>query len=73
MKNLVRLVVLVGIISLACWGYPRPAAAFPETCGSIPQCSLTGKACTQDTVCCIIELGLFPCNCVNGHYQCKPE
>jgi hypothetical protein len=71
MKNLVRLSVLAGIISLACWGYPSSVAAFPMTCGSTPACSLTGEACTREAICCVAGLGFFACPCVSGNYQCN--
>jgi hypothetical protein len=71
MKNLLRLVLIAGIVALTCWGYPNSAAAFPMECGSIPTCDAQqGKACTTTGVCCIAGLPLQSCSCVKGHLQC---
>jgi hypothetical protein len=71
MKNLLKLVLPAGILFVVCWFSPSRVAAFPETCGSIPQCPLTGT-CTAGTtkVCCIVEIGLRSCTCSGGHYSC---
>ena len=72
MKSALKLLVVAGLISLSFWAYPPSAAAFPVICpAGIKACDLTGQKCTTETVCCIAAIGLYPCPCVNGKYQCS--
>jgi hypothetical protein len=71
MKSLLKIMVVVGAVAVAGWGYPSSVAAFPMSCGTIPSCSAEqGKACKTSIVCCTAGRPLEECPCVSGHYHC---
>ena len=71
MKKLLKLMLPAGILFVSLWVSSGRVGAYPLTCGSIPQCPLTGT-CQAGTskVCCIVDVGLELCTCSGGHYSC---